>query len=153
MMNTEGTGIRLVALLCRIGLCAMFVYAGALKLSDPNGFAEDLMNYRLLPEALVAPLALVLPVLEIVTAVALLLPSYARGGALLCALMLAVFAAAMAQAKMRGIDLECGCFGQAESTQVSWSKVAQNLALAMLALWLTRTARSAPTTSTAVPSV
>ena len=43
---------------------------------------------------------------------------------------------AMAQAILRGIDLECGCFGRAVADPVSWTKVAFDTGLAMLAGWV-----------------
>lgn len=130
--------------LARVGLAAMFLYAGVLKLQDPAGFAVDLNNYRLLPEALVPVLAVGLPVLEIVTAFALLLPGYVQGGAALSALMLFAFAGGMAQAKLRGIDLECGCFGTDSGAKVSYAKVALNAGLAILSLWIMRSSPSRP---------
>jgi uncharacterized membrane protein YphA (DoxX/SURF4 family) len=138
--------------LARFGLSAMFLYAGALKLGDTAAFAADISHYRVLPSALVPALAVGLPVLEIVAAVALLTPTFAQGGALLCALMLGVFAAGMAQAKLRGIDLDCGCFGAASTQKVSWAKVALNAALAILAGWIASTSRSRrDTTPAAAP--
>jgi uncharacterized membrane protein YphA (DoxX/SURF4 family) len=138
--------------LARLGLSGMFLYAGVLKLLDPAGLAQDVSHYRLLPDAIAPWLALTLPVLEVVTALALLTPRYVRGGAGLCALMLALFAAAMAQAKLRGIDLACGCFGD-DSQQVSAAKVALNVGLAILSLWIAWTTRppGAPTHAAAPP--
>lgn len=147
---STGPALRLLA---RVGLAGLFLYAGALKVLEPGGLAQDMSNYRLLPDALVPLLALGLPVLEVVTGLALLTRSYARGGAALSALMLALFAAAMAQAKLRGIDLACGCFGADATTQVSWSKVALNVGLAILSIWIAWTPRTpaAQTTAAAPP--
>jgi len=142
----QASPARLLRVLARIGLAGVFAYAGALKLADPNGFATDIANYRMLPEALVGPLAVGLPVLELVTALGLLWPAYTQGAAALCALMLGGFAIAMAQTKLRGIDLDCGCFGAGADAQVSWTKVALDVALAMLALWLVRPVRNMPAT-------
>ena len=122
--------------LVRLGLAGLLVYAGALKLVDLSGFADDIDHYRLLPQALVGPLALALPVFEVITGAALLTSTYMRGAAVLCAAMLASFGLAMAQAKLRGIDLACGCFGAGVQAQVSWVKVTIDLVLAMLAIWL-----------------
>jgi uncharacterized membrane protein YphA (DoxX/SURF4 family) len=122
----------------RIGLAGLFLWTGVEKLGDPAAFAAAIANYRVLPDALAALAAVALPVLELVVGVALLVPSHARGAAILSAAMLVVFAAAMAQSKLRGIDLDCGCFGAAQSSQVSWSKVAMNVALAILSLWTAR---------------
>lgn len=140
-------------LLARLGLAGLFIYAGGLKLLEPAGLAQDISNYRLLPAGLAPLLALGLPVLEVVTGLALLTRSHARGAAVLSALMLALFAAAMAQAKLRGIDLACGCFGADATSQVSWSKVALNVALAILSIWIAWTPRtpSAQTTTAAPP--
>ena len=66
--------------------------------------------------------------------------------------MLVAFAAGMAQAKLRGIDLECGCFGADSTQKVSWSKVALNVALAILAGWIAWTSRPRrETTHSAAP--
>jgi hypothetical protein len=90
----------------------------------------------MLPESLTGPLAVGLPVLEIVAGLGLLTRTYMRGGAVLATLMLVAFAGAMAQAKLRGINLDCGCFGAASKLQVSWTKVALNLGLAILGVWV-----------------
>jgi uncharacterized membrane protein YphA (DoxX/SURF4 family) len=145
-------GASLLRLVARVGLAAMFVYAAVLKLAEPGGLAQDISNYRILPAALVPGLALALPVLELVTGLALLSSGYARGAAVLSALMLTLFAAAMAQAKLRGIDLDCGCFGAGAASQVSWTKVALNLGLAILSLWIASSFRPrAPQTGAAAP--
>jgi putative oxidoreductase len=130
----------------RLGLCALFVYAGGLKLLDPGSLAEAISHYRMLPDGWVGPLALGLPVLEVVAGLALLTPGYVRGAAVLSALMLGAFAVAMGQSKLRGIDLDCGCFGASSEARVSWTKVTLDLLLAMLALWV---ARSEPTQNAA----
>ena len=85
--------------------------------------------------------------LELVAGLALLVPAYTRGAALLCASLLGTFAIAMAQSKLRGIDLECGCFGAASEARVSWTKVTLDLALAMLAVWLVRPLPKTPPAS------
>ena len=118
----------------RIGLAGLFAYAGVTKLGSAAELARDIANYRLVPEVVAAWAALFLPLFELVLAAGLLLPGHVRGAAALCALLLTAFAAAMAQAKLRGIDLACGCFGG--DSQVSWGKVAVDLALAVLAVWL-----------------
>jgi len=131
--------------LIRLGLAALFLWTGAQKLVDPGSFAAAIANYRVLPDALVGVAAVGLPVLEIVIGAALLWPTYAQGAAVLVAALLVLFAAAMAQSKLRGIDLDCGCFGADQSSQVSWLKVTVNVGLAMLAGWTARTRLIAPT--------
>ena len=113
-------------------LAVIFVVAAVPKLIDPGSFANDLLNYRLLPENLVGLVALFVPALELVIAAALLWPRYQRGAALVSLVLLVGFAAAMAQARIRGIDLSCGCFGAAFESKVSWLTVARSMLLAAM---------------------
>lgn len=117
----------------RIALAGLFVWAAIPKLIDPSEFALAIQNYRLLPEAWIGHLAVLVPPLELGIALGLLLGSYQRGAALLAALMLLVFAVAMAQARWRGIDLSCGCFGAAFESKVSWLTVVRTTGLSLLA--------------------
>ena len=130
--------------LIRVALAALFIWTGAQKLVEPGAFAAAIANYRVLPDAWVGLAAVSLPVLELVVGAALLWPLYARGAAWIVAALLFVFAAAMAQSKLRGIDLDCGCFGADQTSQVSWLKVTLNLGLAMLAVWTSRSRLTAP---------
>ena len=69
----------------RLGLSGVFVYAGALKIRDPQSFAESVASFRLLPVSLINPAALTLPVLEVLAGlVAWGAPACGRGGALVC---------------------------------------------------------------------
>jgi putative oxidoreductase len=128
-------------------LSAVFAAAAVPKLIDPGSFANDLLNYRMLPEALVGLFALFMPALELIIALALLWPRFQRGAALLSGALLLTFAVAMAQARIRGIDLSCGCFGAAFESKVSWLTVTRSLLLAAMSavpfFWSTLTA-SAP---------
>lgn len=128
--------LRAAHLLARIALAALFVAAALPKLAELDAFALSLDNYRVVPAALVGPLAVALPALELVVAAALLTRSHGRGAALLACVMLAAFAAGMAQAQLRGIDLDCGCFGTAASSPVTWWKVMANSCGAAVAAWV-----------------
>jgi len=127
-----------LSLFGRLGLAGLMLYAGALKLADLDSLAQDISHYRLVPDSLGPGLALAVPVFELVVGLGLLTRTYMQGAAALSGLMLIVFAGAMAQAKLRGIDLTCGCFGASTESPVSWAKVALNLGLAILALWIAR---------------
>jgi putative oxidoreductase len=112
-------------------IAAVFAAAAIPKLQDPTAFAVDIDNYHLVPEPLIAPLAIGLPALELVVAIALFTGIHARGAAILALAMLVAFAGGMVQAMARGIDLDCGCFGSAIEAQVSGLTVARNVVLAL----------------------
>jgi len=124
---------RAAVLASRAVVAGVFVWAAIPKILDPAQFAESIANYHLLPGAMVGPLAAGLPVLELVVAAALLLGVQARGAALVAIALLVVFAGGMAQAILRGIDLDCGCFGAATRAQVTWWSVARNAGLSAAA--------------------
>lgn len=95
-----------------VAVGAPFVYAGVLKALDPAQFALDVQNFRLVPWTACVLIALYLPWLEIVCGGALVLGrAGARGALWLITAMLLVFTAAILFAKMRGLDIACGCFG------------------------------------------
>ena len=94
-------------------LGATFLAAAVPKIIDPPGFAETIHAYKLVPEAALAPLALVPPWLELALALALITGLARRSAALLTFLMLAVFTAALAINLARGNPVDCGCFGTA----------------------------------------
>jgi len=122
---------RVAILACRVLVAVVFVWAGLPKLLDAATFAEDISNYRLVPEALVGVLAVAVPVLELTVAAALLSGIEARGAAVVAGMLLLGFTAGMLQAMARGIDLSCGCFGAATDAKVGWPSVGRNVALVL----------------------
>src|SRR2546421_712203 len=100
---------RIVALI--IG--GIFIYAGVIKALDPIAFANDIDNYKILPWPLAVRLAFYLPWLEMLCGLSLILRFFCRGGLFILTGLTFVFIAASAIAKVRGLDITCGCFGHA----------------------------------------
>ena len=97
----------------RLALGAVFLLAGALKVGAPQDFADAVYAYRILPAPLINPLALGLPIFELVLGAALLVGWRRRAMALAAALLFLIFTLALLQAKVRGLEIECACFGPA----------------------------------------
>lgn len=114
-----------------MGVGLVFITAGLAKLRSRRVFPGVVANYRLLPEALVAPVAFALPLVECVAGLCLV-AGIGLFAAPAIALLLA-FAAAMAINIARGrAHIDCGC-GRSELRQpLSRTLVFRNLALAML---------------------
>ncbi len=127
---------------CQIAIGAIFAYAALNKLGDLPAFAKQIHNFRILPVAAENLVAMTLPWMEIVAALALILGVRARSGGVVVAGMLAVFTVAVILAILRGLSIECGCFGKASASTVGAVKVAQNLG--MLALALIASVRARP---------
>ena len=125
----------------RIALAGVFGYAAVPKIIDPAGFAKSIHNYQLLPDTFINPLAIFLPWLELLAAVALLVvPSLRRGARLLIAAMLLVFIAAIGSAMARGINIDCGCFSTTGAgMKAGWLHELLDVALLAIAWLLGRT--------------
>jgi putative oxidoreductase len=91
----------------------IFIYAGAIKALDPIRFASDIDNYKILPWFISVRLAFYLPWLEILCGVALITRRFYLGGLSILATLISAFVIATVAAKVRGLDITCGCFGHA----------------------------------------
>ena len=93
----------------RWGVALVFLYAGALKLADPEAFAVVIEAYGLVPDWLLIPLAMMLPALEVVAALGLIFDL--RGSLAIIVVLLAVFILVLGYGVWMGLDVDCGCFG------------------------------------------
>ena len=99
-----------LALIIRLVVGAVFVYASLDKIMHPDGFAKAVYNYKILPASLVNITALFLPWLELLTGAALILGTKVKGASLIISAMLVVFLVAVTATLVRGISIDCGCF-------------------------------------------
>ena len=99
-----------IALLCRVILGIVLIYASIDKIVHPAEFAKAIGNYNVLPFGLENLLGIVLPVLELLVGICLVLGIMIDGSAIIAAGMMVVFIIAISQALFRGIDINCGCF-------------------------------------------
>ena len=118
---------------CQLATGLIFAWAGLAKVGDPRGFAEQVHNFRMVPLALENLIAVILPWIEIVAALALIAGVRARAGAVTATGMLVVFTVGVIAALARGLDIECGCFGTGDASRVGGLKVLQNLGMIIVA--------------------
>jgi len=125
-------------LIFRYSLAAVFLAACFHKIPNPDSFAKVIYNYKILPAALINPLAIILPYVELVCGLALLAGFYPRGATLLACLMLLVFIAAISFNLARGMDFDCGCFAvkkAGESADPKWV-LARDILYLALGAWV-----------------
>jgi putative oxidoreductase len=115
----------------------IFIYAGAIKALDPIRFASDIDNYKILPWTIAAGLAFYLPWLEILCGVALIVHRLYLGGLSVLTALTSIFIVASIAAKVRGLDITCGCFGHASKSWNFSGHLALDLAIltALLTLY------------------
>ena len=93
--------------------------------------------YDVLPDHVVEVVAAILPWLEIAVAALLILGLFVRFAGVATALLGAGFLAALAQAKARGLQIDCGCFGGGgPGDGVSWWDIARNVPFVLAGAYL-----------------
>jgi uncharacterized membrane protein YphA (DoxX/SURF4 family) len=131
----------------RLGLAAVFLVSGALKVVDPAQTRIAVHAYELLPSDLVGPVATVLPLVELALGTLLLAGAFTRWVALASAMLLGVLMTAVAQAWARGLSIDCGCFGGggavAKGSTHYPQELARDVGTLLLALWLLMRPRTA----------
>lgn len=94
----------------RLGLAAVFIYAGVVKADDVVAFAGQIANYQILPYAWNYLIASILPYLELLCGILLLLNMRVRPALLILFILNLVFILALSSVIIRGFDIDCGCF-------------------------------------------
>ncbi len=138
---------RYVVLATSIAMAAIFTYAGIDKIRDPQSFADSVAGFAILPAVLINLLALGLPPFEIASGLMLLGPWTRRVGALAIAVLSIIFFTALASALLRGLTLDCGCFGTgAPSRSRMWLELGLDVMLfsAAVFIYLRSTTRMSP---------
>ena len=95
----------------RLAAALVWILAGAAKIPTILSFAVIVQRYAILPTFLAVPFAYGLPFFEIGLGVYLAAGLFVRGTAFIGTLLFAVFLTAQISAVIRGIALDCGCFG------------------------------------------
>ncbi len=112
-----------IALVARLYLGGVFLFACLHKIAQPASFALDVATYQFLPLWAINLFALVLPWTELLAGVMLIVGLRVRAAALLVALMMVAFLVALGWALHLDLHMSCGCFasqGAVESDPISW---------------------------------
>ena len=126
----------LAVLIARVAVGILFIWAGASKIGHADVFAAQITAFRIVPHALIAPLALLLPFFEVLLGGYLVAGLYTRVAAVVAAVQLAIFATAIGSAVARGLSLSCGCFGPGDKTVTSWPEVVRDVLFALVAAFV-----------------
>ncbi|MDZ4801283.1 MAG: MauE/DoxX family redox-associated membrane protein [Bryobacteraceae bacterium] len=127
--------IRVVAIVLRVVLGAVFLYAAWTKLSQPWAlFAMSIDAYGLLPEWGVLFVARTLPWAELSIGLLLLTGWWLRWTSLIAATLLGVFFVIMLVSWSKGMGIDCGCFGVGEA--LTWKTLVRDGGLLSTAIGL-----------------
>ena len=100
---------RYLIVVIRIVLGSVFLWASFDKIIDPAKFARSIANYHVLPFGIENTIAIVLPWLELFIGSGLILGVMVDGSIVITSALLVLFNVMIAQAILRGFNIECGC--------------------------------------------
>lgn len=124
-------------LVSRLVLGGVFLIAGITKVLDPGSLAASIRTYELdLPEWFVSLSAFGLPYLEVLLGLYLIIGLFTKASAWATNAMMVVFILALLQGALRGLQIDCGCFGGATGAEEPslWSAFARDIGLLVLGL-------------------
>lgn len=130
-----------LGLLARLLVGGVWLVAGWAKVTDPAASVRTVRAYQLLPELVVPAVGHGLPVLEMCIGLLLVVGLAQRLAAALSALLLVAFIVGISAAWARGLQIECGCFGDGgpggadAAGKYPW-EIARDIGLLVLSLLL-----------------
>jgi uncharacterized membrane protein YphA (DoxX/SURF4 family) len=134
-----------LTLVFRLILGGVLLVAGALKVSDPYSSATSVRAYQILPVDLANFLGFILPFAEVAIGIFLIVGIWVRLNALAGGALMVMFIIAIGQAWIRGISLDCGCFGKGGLLETDelpvWNytiEIARDIVLALFAFYIYR---------------
>src|SRR6476659_3841300 len=133
----------LLLLLLRLFLAGVFAVAGAAKLADLAGSRKAMRDFGV-PAKLTDLFGGLLPLVELATAAALVVPLTAWWAAVAALALLLIFVAGIGYNLAQGRTPDCHCFGQLHSAPAGWSTLIRNLVLAGIAGLVVGFGRSTP---------
>ncbi len=108
----------------QIALGVIFIAAALPKIVDPPSFAHMIYNYKILPWSLIAPMAVVMPWLELLCGLALVLGIWKETARTIIGAMLLVFILAISINLARGNAIDCGCFDVSAANKTTEERLA-----------------------------
>jgi uncharacterized membrane protein YphA (DoxX/SURF4 family) len=101
-----------VGTVVRLGLAAVWLAAGASKVGDLAASGRAVNAYQVMPYDVAKVVGAALPFVELMLGVLLLAGLATRLAATISTLLLVVFIAGITSAWIRGLSIDCGCFGK-----------------------------------------
>jgi uncharacterized membrane protein YphA (DoxX/SURF4 family) len=101
----------LVGVGVRVLLAAVLGYAGVVKIADLAEAGRTVALYRIVPDDYAQLVGGMVPFVEVALAVLLVAGLAVRGAAVATAALFAVYVAAIVSVWVRGLSIDCGCFG------------------------------------------
>lgn len=119
----------ITALVLRIYIAGLFIYAGMYKINYTAEFAETIASYRLVPYWGVNLVAITMPWIELVSGILLICGIRVRSAIVVIGGLLVIFTAGVAVNLIWKAPIDCGCFHTLDDP-ISWKTLVRD------AIWI-----------------
>ncbi len=119
-----------LALVFRLYIAGLFIYAGMYKINYTAEFAETIAGYRMAPYWSVNFMAIVMPWIELICGILLVCGIRVRSAIVVIGSFLVLFTVGIAVNLLRDSPISCGCFHTMDDA-ISWLTLARDL------IWVT----------------
>ncbi len=119
----------------------VLIIAAIPKIADPASFAKSIEAYQLIPAIFINLTALFIPWGELIIGIFLIAGFMLRSNAILSALLFATFSVIIAVSLLRGLSIDCGCFG-ANSSPLSWMRFVEDIVLMLFSIIIYQTSKN-----------
>lgn len=127
---------KFILLAARLVIGFVFLYAGIIKVNDPGSFADSVANYKILPDYLINIVAIIIPWIELISGLLIIFGVAVRENALVIINLLGIFIILIIVSVLRGLNIDCGCFGTQTGTSIGLNKIIEDLLLLVPAIQL-----------------
>ncbi len=118
-------------------LFLIYFSAGIIKILTPLQFYGAVKSYEIIKEPFaIAIISTVVPFLEVFSAIFLLIPTWRKSSSLLILVLTLIFLFAILSAYLRGINMDCGCFGGVLVGETGLSSIIRNIFLTILSAFV-----------------
>jgi len=121
------------ALILRLYIAGLFIYAGMVKINYTAEFAETIASYRMVPHWGVNAMAVALPWIELISGILLLCGIRVRSAIVVVGGLLVMFTAGLAFNLIWKAPIDCGCFHTLGDT-ISWKTLVRDLVWIVMAV-------------------
>lgn len=112
--------------LIRLALAFIFIISSIEKMKNPYAFALSVDAYQIFPNWIINLSVLLIPWFELFIAFGLIFRYKLKANLILYILLMLLFTLLVVVAIIKGLDIECGCYGES-SSKVGLTKLLENI--------------------------